>query len=202
MELFLDVDGIILDFETSFIDLMRDEYIPDLPDDYVPKNWELHEEFPDIDMEEAWSKFVGSERFAELNNLIDPGRFNQITARFPTYLITNIPNHLIEKRKRNLAKHQFKYKEVFPAGHWDFGIQDYPTKSAIIKNLSTSGKRIVFLDDHPSNCKEVIDNVPNAEVYLMTRPHNQEIPDEDWVRVSGWDEFIEKIGSSSFCMDN
>ena len=193
MELFLDVDGIILDFETSFFNLMRDEYIPELPLNYVPRNWELYKEFPGIEIEEVWNSFIGSERFAELDTLIHPDSFNRVTRQFPTYLVTNIPDYLIEKRKRNLAKHDLRYREVFPAGHWNFGIKDYPTKSQIIRRFQTKGKRIVFLDDYPRNCKEVRENIPEVEVYLMTRPHNLGISDGDWIRVQDWHDFVEKI---------
>ena len=45
MELFLDVDGVILDFESSFMDFIRDNYLPDLPQGYMPKSWEMENEF-------------------------------------------------------------------------------------------------------------------------------------------------------------
>ena len=196
MELFLDVDGVILDFETSFVNLVRDEYVPELPHDYVPKNWEIFKEFPDVELDDVWENFVGSERFAELDPLVEPKSFNRITERFPTYLVTNIPDYLMEKRRRNLAKYKFAYREVVPAGNWDFGIKDYPTKSQAIRRLITGGRRIVFLDDYPGNCEEVKREIPEAEVYLMSRPHNVNFKGKSWTRVKDWHEFVEKIDPS------
>jgi len=190
-EFYFDVDGVILDFEGAFVDFIRDTYRPDLPHDFRLKYWELSKEFPDIDMGEGWEIFVGSERFTKLNLLVSKNTFNKLTNGYPTYLVTNIPQNLIAKRKQNLSLHLLNYSELYCAGHWDFGIKEYPSKSGIINQLHEKGKHIIFLDDHPTNCKEVAANVPEAHVFLMTRLHNQnEADDPCWTRVSGWDELI------------
>ena len=178
-EFYFDVDGVILDFETSFMGFIRDKYRPDLPADYQPRHWELWKEFPDIDMEEAWKGFVSSDRFAELDLLVTSETFNQLTNGFPTYLVTNIPNDLVDKRKRNLSGHSLNYTDLYCAGHWDFGIKDYPSKSGVIKQLHQNNNPIIFLDDHPTNCGEVAKNIPDAHVFLMHRKHNEENDDSN-----------------------
>ncbi len=44
---------VILDFETAFVDFVRDVYIPDLPLDFSLKTWEMTEEFKNLDIQEA-----------------------------------------------------------------------------------------------------------------------------------------------------
>jgi hypothetical protein len=192
-EFYFDVDGVILDFESGFVDFIRDNYRPDLPQDFQLKYWELSKEFPDIDMGEAWEIFVASDRFSELNLLVSQNTFNGLTNGYPTYLVTNIPQNLVEKRKKNLSRHLLQYSELYCAGHWDFEIKDYPSKSGIIKQLHQKGNHIIFLDDHPTNCREVAEKVPDAHVFLMTRAHNQKEQDDCWVRVANWDELVSRV---------
>lgn len=189
-EFYFDVDGVILDFEGAFVDFIRDTYRPELPKDYQLKNWELAEEFPDIDMGEAWEIFVASDRFEALKLLVSANTFNQFTNGYPTYLITNISENMVIKRKKNLATHLLQYSELYCAGHWDFGIENYPSKSGIINQLHQQHNHIIFLDDHPTNCKEVAEKVPDAHVFLMSRAHNQNEQNECWTRVDDWEALI------------
>ena len=89
---------------------------------------------------------------------------------------------------------QLVMQELTLAGHHNFGIDDYPTKSAMIARLRNDNKRIVFLDDHPANCADVKEAFPDSDVYLMSRPHNEETENDDWIRVKDWQEFIRKVG--------
>ncbi len=194
MEFFLDVDGVILDFESSIIDFIRKEYIKDLPKDFTLKTWELVDEFESLDIEEVWKKFINSPAFSRLNLLVNAERFNDVSAIHPVYLITNIPNAQFDSRQKNLNLHNLSYKELHLAGHYNFGDIDYPTKSAAIKKLHTPSERLIFLDDHPKNCQEIIEKLPQSEVFLMSRPHNMDADDTHaWTRVNDWDDFMEKV---------
>lgn len=193
MELFLDVDGVILDFEGAFIDYVRDNFLPDLPVDYEPKSWEMSEEFKALKIDEIWKKFVYTDRFKQMNLLIDSESFNALSELYPIYLITNLPQAQFESRKENLEMHNLKYRELTLAGHFNFGIDDYPTKSAMISRLRTAGEKIVFLDDHPANCEDVKASFPESDVYLMSRPHNEKVDDREWIRVKDWQNFAEKV---------
>lgn len=193
MEIYLDVDGVILDFESSIIDFIRDEFMPDLPQDYILESWEMDDEFKALDMQKVWEKFVNSKRFSQLNLLANADSFNRLSNRFPVYLITNLPGFLFERRQKNLELHQLKYKEMHFAGHFDFGDKNYPSKSAMIEKLHQEGERIVFLDDHPKNCLNVKNSLPESEVFLMSRPHNKTLEDSNWVRVDDWDDFIDRV---------
>lgn len=194
MEIYLDVDGVILDFESAFVDFVRAEYIPDLPPDFVLQKWEIGEEFKELDIEAVWNHFVSSDYFTRLGLLVDPLSFNRISGRFPVNLITNLPKDLFEPRARNLALHGLKYSGLYMAGHFDFGIDNYPTKSQVIAQIHQPGEKIVFLDDHPKNCIDIKTNLPESHVYMMDRPHNKGQEDPKWTRVNCWNEFVEKIG--------
>jgi len=193
MEIYLDVDGVILDFESSMIDFIRDGYMPDLPQDYVLESWEMTDEFKTLDIQKVWEEFVNSSRFSQLELLANTDSFNRLSSRYPVFLITNVPGFLFDQRQKNLERYQLVYNEMHFAGHFDFGDKDYPTKPVMIEKLHQKGKRIVFLDDHPKNCLNVKEHFPDSEVFLMSRPHNKTLEDQDWTRVKDWEDFINKI---------
>jgi len=193
MEFFLDIDGVILDFETGFMDFVRDEYLPDLPQGYIPQSWTMDDEFTSLDIQEVWERFLNTDRFAQLNLLVDAESFNQLANQFPVHLITNIPNDYYMQRQKNLEFHGLKYTTMQLAGHWNFGDENYPTKSLAIANLHTPEKKLIFLDDHPINCQDIKQAFPESEVFLMSRPHNKESKAEDWIRVDSWRGFIDQL---------
>ncbi len=193
MEFFLDVDGVILDFEGSMIDFIREEYIKDLPLDYRLESWEMTDEFKALDIEAVWKKFVTSQRFSRLDLLADVKSFNQISEQYPVYLVTNVPNDQYSSRQKNLDLHNLSFKELHLAGHFNLGDKDYPTTSATIRELHDPAKRLIFLDDHPKNCKEIIQEFPDSEVFLMSRPHNKNIEDSNWIRVDDWNDFFKTV---------
>ena len=90
-----------------------------------------------------------------------------------------------------------KYNQMALAGHQNFGNKNYPNKPEAIEQFRTEQKRIIFLDDHPKNCSDVKDVYPESHVYLMNRPHNESLLDQDWKRVFNWDEFILQVQTYS-----
>ncbi|MCG8336668.1 MAG: hypothetical protein MJE63_19340 [Proteobacteria bacterium] len=189
IEFYLDIDGVILDFESSFVDFVRDYYIPDLPADYILQSWEMGEEFKSLDIEEVWGKFVNSDHFSCMPLIAEKESFNNLSSAFPLYLVTNIPNAQFKGRVANLNLHGLEYSGLHLAGHFNFGDESYPTKSQKIKELRKPESKIIFLDDHPKNCLDVKSNFPDSQVYLMDRPHNKEVRDQSWTRVMNWLEF-------------
>ncbi len=192
MEFYLDVDGVILDFEAAFVDFVRDEYLPDLPLGFILQSWELANDFNTLDIDEVWHNFMDSDQFTRLNLLVDTDSFNQLSEQHPVYLITNLAKPQYESRRKNLERYQLQYKELFLAGHHNFNDDSYPTKSTVISKLHRKGERMVFLDDHPRNCQEVKSAFGNSEVFLMSRPHNKGLEDSMWTRVDDWKDFLDK----------
>ncbi|MDH5561804.1 MAG: hypothetical protein OEY59_13225 [Deltaproteobacteria bacterium] len=193
MEIFLDIDGVILDFESSFIAHIRNNHIPELPKDYLPKSWEMDEEFSQIRIKEVWDEFVSIDSFSELKLLVDQTSFNQLSSQYALHLITNIPKSLFSKRVKNLKSHALNFTSLEIGGHFNFGDEDYPVKSVVINKIRDHRKKIVFLDDHPTNCYDVKSRFPDSIVFLMSRPHNQNQKDHHWIRVANWMDFLEKL---------
>lgn len=194
-ELYLDVDGVVLDFEGSFVDFVRDEYIKDLPLDYTLQTWEISDEFKALDIQAVWEHFITGDRFKRLELLVDADSFNELSNQYPIHFVTNIPVAHAASREENLRYHNLNYEGLHFAGHFNFGDESYPTKSETIKKLHVSGNEIVFLDDHPKNCMEIRQELPESCVFLMDRPHNVDADDPSWIRVENWNDFLHHINS-------
>ncbi|MDT8446727.1 MAG: hypothetical protein RRB13_07510 [bacterium] len=193
-ELFLDVDGVILDFEATFMDYIRDTLLPDLPLGYRPTSWELEDDaLSSLDIQVTWDAFMASGRFNRLQLLADQNSFNQLSARFPVHFVTNLPQEQYAPRFDNLQHHGLNFVSLNMGGHYSFGIENYPSKAQVIEQIRDQNRQVVFLDDHPQNCRDVKTAFPQAQVYLMQRPHNQSLPDEDWERVLDWAEFVARL---------
>ncbi|MGK0288669.1 MAG: hypothetical protein ACI86H_000084 [bacterium] len=193
MEFFFDVDGVLLDFEASFVDMMREYYLPHLPKGFVPKTWALEEDFQTVDIEEAWDRFLKSDRLERLDPLVNIQQFNQISDLFKVYLVTNLPNEYYLKREKNLHLLGMKYTGLYLAGHMNFGDESYPGKAQSIAKVRNPEKQIIFLDDSPRNCMDVKEAFPDSQVFLMERPHNETVKDQEWIRVKNWNEFINQF---------
>ena len=192
MQLFLDVDGVILDFEKGFMEHIRSTYHPELPAGYRPKTWDMDGEFADVDIEVAWDEYTISEDFTQLDLIAERDSFNELNRKYGIWLVTNLPDKLKSYRLKNLQWHGLEYRGLLLGGHHDFEISGYPKKSQIIRLFRDPLQRVVFLDDHPTNCHDVAQAFPDGKVFLMTRPHNQEV-DHPFERVAHWGEFVSAL---------
>ena len=138
--------------------------------------------------------FFVSDYFSTLNALIDIHSYNQIAQKYPTYLLTNLSEKRKLAREKNLKLHGFSYQKIFFAGFDKYGDPNYPLKSKIILQKMEKNSEIIFLDDLTMNCNEVLDAIPKARVFLLTKPYNQEEElSEGCIRVSNWEEFKKQI---------
>ena len=48
--------------------------------------------------------------------------------------------------------------------------QFFKNKAEVIGELHQEEKSIIFVDDHPDNCLNVLESFPDAEIWLMSRP--------------------------------
>lgn len=193
MEFFIDVDGVVLDFESAFIEMVRDQFIPNLPEDIQITNWDLVGVFGDLDIKMAWNTFVQSGRFQELQLLVNKDQFNELSSKYRVSLISNIPKEIATKRETNLKNAGLFYEGFYLGGHVPFDNPDYYTKPQRIEKIRDPKKEIVFLDDHPENCRQVKNTFPDSQVFLMTQTHNLDAKDEEWNRISDWNEFFEEF---------
>ncbi len=189
MQLFFDIDGVLLDFEKGFMEYIRTHYHPELPMGFRPKTWEMDGEFADVDIDEAWEGFTTSIEFQRLEALGDVKLFNELFNLHEVHLVTNLTYRLQDSRAKNLDWLGIKYHSLNLGGHHTFEIEGYPLKSAVMLPLVDESKQMVFVDDHPKNCEDVSANFPDAKVYLMSRPHNLGY-NSPWERVESIDLLI------------
>ncbi len=204
-QIFLDVDGVLLDFHTNFSLYLKEKHSIELSsavENYHTRSM-LQQKDKDaeqlklekkLQQEGLMENFFKSDYFFTLNALVDVHSYNQIAQKHPVYLITNLAKKRKDARKKNLANLQFNYVEIFFAGYDKYGDTDYPFKSDIILQKSEKDTEIIFLDDLTMNCNEVLEAIPKARVFLLTKPYNQEEElSEGCIRVASWDEFQKQI---------
>ena len=114
-------------------------------------------------------------------------------------MLKNIPLIYLPREKRKLAReknlklHGFSYQKIFFAGFDKYGDPNYPLKSKIILQKMEKNSEIIFLDDLLMNCKEVLESISKARVFLLTKPYNKK--EKLVTRVASWDEFQKQIES-------
>jgi hypothetical protein len=187
---FFDVDGVVLDFESSFIKVVSNYFQLDVPDDYQPENWFFSDLLNLEQVQEGWEYFLKSPDFENMSPLVNPQQFNSIFGAYPVHFITNIPPDCLDRRQRNLEKVGYHFISVHCAGFVEYDGHPPQTKAMVIENLLEDDEHFLFVDDHPDNCVNVHENFPDAEVWLMSRPHNQEFSHPVIRRALHWDNIF------------
>ena len=188
---FFDVDGVVLDFESSFIRVVGDYFDLEIPENYQAENWYFSDLLTWEQVKEGWEYFLKSKDFEEINPLVDPGLFNHTFGAHPVHFITNIPPECLERRQRNLKQAGYKFISTHCAGFVNYDGHPPRTKADVIEELLEDDEQLLFVDDHPDNCINVHDAFPKAEVWLMSRAHNQDFTHPKIRRASHWDDVIE-----------
>ena len=68
------------------------------------------------------------------------------------------------------------------------------TKAEVMKELLHSDESIIFIDDHPDNCLNVLESFPDAEIWLMSRPFNADFKHPEIRRANDWSEVLKHSG--------
>ena len=183
-QIFLDVDGVLLDFHTNFLRYLKDTHSMEL--DGVVENYHTNsvlkkgeKDAKQLKLEKLFQQknvmedFFVSDYFSTLNALVDIHSYNQIAQKYPTYLLTNLSEKRKLAREKNLKLHGFSYQKIFFAGFDKYGDPNYPLKSKIILQKMEKNSEIIFLDDLLMNCKEVLESISKARVFLLTKPYNK-----------------------------
>ena len=182
-QIFLDVDGVLLDFHTNFSLYLKEKHSIELSS--AVENYHTNsvlkkgeKDAKQLKLEKFFQQknvmedFFVSDYFSTLNALIDIHSYNQIAQKYPTYLLTNLSEKRKLAREKNLKLHGFSYQKIFFAGFDKYGDPNYPLKSKIILQKMEKNSEIIFLDDLTSKLKnEVLDAIPKAIlVFLLTKP--------------------------------
>ena len=65
------------------------------------------------------------------------------------------------------------------------------------QDLVQDGEQILFVDDHPRNCVDVKENFPEAWVWLMSRPFNQDFDHPTIQRAKHWEQVLQSLPTAS-----
>ncbi|HJO45566.1 MAG: hypothetical protein QF560_15565 [SAR324 cluster bacterium] len=185
---FFDVDGVVLDFESSFIKVVSNYFQLEVPENYQTENWFFSDLLTSEQVQEGWDYFLKCSEFENMPPLVDPHQFNRIFGAYPVHFVTNIPPDCLDRRQRNLKKIGYQFTSAHCAGFVQYDGHPPQTKADVIQNLLEDHEQFLFVDDHPDNCVNVHESFPEAEVWLMTRPHNQDFSHPVIRRALHWDD--------------
>ena len=186
-----DVDGVMLNFEKSFVSAIKDYFKLDLPEGYAPDSYWFSDLLTHEQVIEGWEYFIHSPLFGEMEALVDPQQFNAVFGAYPVHFITNIPPECLGTRKTNLKNIGFQFESAHCAGMQNYEGHPPKTKADVIQDLMQADESIIFVDDHPDNCLNVLEAFPDAEIWLMTRKFNTDFKHSQIRRALDWNEVLE-----------
>jgi len=185
---FFDVDGVLLDFERGFMKSVKKYFKLDIPEGFSSNSFWFSDFLTKEQVLEGWDYFVHSTEFEKLQPMVDPKHFNRKFGSFPVHFITNIPPDCLERRKTNLRQVGFKFDSAHCAGFINYDGHPAQTKADVIMKLQQKEEKILFVDDHPDNCLNVCDSFPEAEIWLMSRPFNDDFEHPKILRARDWSD--------------
>ncbi|MDH4121226.1 MAG: hypothetical protein OEV94_05950 [Deltaproteobacteria bacterium] len=186
MQLFIDIDGVILNFERTFVRFLNQEYQVGLPEDYQTDTFEFDQVLKPNNIEDAWWRFLESDMAGDLSPMVDVERLNRLAARHTVHLLTNFPEREMAKRADNLARLGLKYHSLHHCGFHQFTAEPPLTKGQMVTQLLQQEAKGLFIDDHPNNCLDVKTHCPDLEVWLMTQRFNRDFSHPEVRRAVDW----------------
>jgi len=193
MQLFCDIDGVLLNFERSFVRWLNAEHGMGLAEDYEANHWDFTEIMEAAELERRWRRYLASPEAGQMGPLIEPARFNALANAHDVHLVTNFPLAHWEKRVRNLAELGFRYASLNHCGFLVVDNQPPKTKAQVVRELRAQPHDALFLDDHPDNCLDVVQHCPDVEVWLMTRRFNRQFAHPAVRRAENWDSVLQRL---------
>ncbi len=193
MQVFLDVDGVLLDLEASFVRFLNQHQGFNLPEGYRARTFDFAELTPAHKVEASWKAFTTSEDSAQMPPLVRSDHFNEQTIGCSVHLLTNFPVPQMHHRWANLRLQGFCYQGLHYCGLKSHETAIAQPKSAIIKQLLQPGQVAIFVDDVPENCLDVVQYCPEVEVWLMTHPFNKTFHHQDVRRALDWSILFHRL---------
>jgi hypothetical protein len=196
MQLFFDIDGVLLNFERAFVGFLNRTYGMSLPERYETGSWFFEDLLTPQEMRDRWQAFLDAEDSGRMEALVAPERFNALTGGHTVHLLTNFPFPYMEKRMANLAALGLDYETLDFCGLHSYRGTVPPTKADVVGRLHTSGNGGLFIDDHPENCMDVVRNCREVEVWLMSRYFNRDFGHPGVRRAQDWKCLFERLGEN------
>lgn len=193
MQLFFDIDGVLLNFEQTFVRWLNHQHDLGLPDHYEAESWDFEEVLDRETLHASWLSFLESKEAGLLPPLVDPERFNDLVRHHRVHLVTNFPQPHMDKRLNNLARHGFVFETLHYCGLHPYKELRPQTKAQVIETLRTSREPGLFVDDHPENCLDVHRHCPDIEVWLMSRRFNRDFAHPEIQRAKDWPCLFDRL---------
>lgn len=194
MQLFVDIDGVLLNFEHAFVRWLNERYDLGLPADYEAESWDFEEVLTPELLQGGWQAFLESPLAGQLPVLVDPGRFNRLADGHAVHLVTNFPEPYMAKRLANLEASGFRYHSLHYCGLHGYRALRPQSKAQVIQALRDARGEGLFVDDHPDNCVDVHRNCPDVEVWLMSRRFNRGFEHPAIRRAPDWETLFARLG--------
>lgn len=194
MQLFLDIDGVLLNFEHAFVRWLNRTCNLELPEDYEAESWDFEEVLDKNTLMDAWHGFLESTGAASMLPLVPSSAINTLGQAHSVHLLTNFPLPHMEKRQANLAHAGFNYETLHYCGLHPYKDLQPKSKAIIIDELRKPEEPALFVDDHPDNCLDVHRNCPGVEVWLMSRRFNRDFEHPRIQRAKSWDCLMDRLG--------
>ena len=109
-QIFLDVDGVLLNFHKSFAWFLEERYSfksnnteiahSDSLIKHAEKNAKFSELAEKLKDRTVIYDFWASKYFSILESLVDISSYNQVAEKYPIYLVSNLPNNQKKSRKK------------------------------------------------------------------------------------------------------
>ena len=194
MQLFCDIDGVLLDFERMFVPWINRYHHTNLPACYQSGCWDFTDLLSQEQTFALWKRFMQSEQAAQMPSTVAPAAFNAATQQIQVELLTNFPAAQFPMRWANLHSHGFVYRGLYHCGllKSSDALSPPPTKAQIVNQLCTGGKAF-FVDDHPDNCLDVLQHCPQVEVWVMHRHFNRGFYHQRIQRATSWQTLFKRF---------
>lgn len=180
----LDIDGVLADFVTAYIDAFITHTGKNLfpPRPFPWTDWE-HQElcgYTPADSELVWSKLNDSTDFWEqLNAYSDIDHTIRLANHFPTYFITSRNGHNVKgQTERWLSRHGVLHPTVLISSH----------KGLCCKALGITH----YVDDRTENCESVVADSPTTACTMIAQPWNRQIPNVPRLPLAVWTSYIDR----------
>ncbi len=193
MQLFFDIDGVLLNFEQAFVRFLNRVYGMGLPERYETRTWFFEDLMTREEIHERWQAFMDAEDSARMAPLVAPERFNDLARSHGVHLLTNFPEPYRGKREQNLAALGFGYHTLDFCGLHPYNGAVPPSKAEVVERLRVRGEAGMFVDDHPENCLDVLSNCGGVEVWVMSRQFNREFDHPQVRRAENWQCLFDRL---------
>lgn len=174
---FLDVDGVLLNFNKLVYSHLASAYGIEIPKDYIPKSWDFSDLRPKDAEAVSWAKVVGVDWPLHLKPFNNTKQFMDKLKKkgYHIILITRIGQSMQLLRIENLIKHGLPFDEIYFTSYSQI-------KADVIKTALARHKpqKWIFADDKAAACIPVLDlKDRRGQTFSIDYPFNKSIKKED-----------------------